>query len=84
MQEYLFDKEALQKLIQESGADQNRIAITIDLNRPQDVIKARAIKFEIGTPKLKTTNMATDSATISRLAAPDGGGLTGCPNPPGC
>jgi len=81
MQEYLFNKEELRRLIEESTDDQNRIAITIDLKRPQDGLKARAIRFEAG----KTIQSATDSTSLARMAIAGGDGdIAACPKPPGC
>ncbi|GEO03137.1 hypothetical protein AAE02nite_08010 [Adhaeribacter aerolatus] len=81
MQEYLFDKEALRKLIAESGPDQNRIAITINLERPQDGIQARAIRFEPGST---LQNISVKEAFTAKVAPAPSTQLGGCPNPPGC
>jgi hypothetical protein len=34
MQEYLFDKEALRRLIEKSSDNLNRIAVRVNLNQP--------------------------------------------------
>ncbi|MGV3585935.1 MAG: hypothetical protein ACO1OF_02940 [Adhaeribacter sp.] len=82
MQEYLFNKEELRRLIEESTDDQNRIAVRIDLKRPQDKIWARATRYEPGTITQSSTD-STSTLSVAAKAAGDGE-VPGCPNPPGC
>jgi hypothetical protein len=98
MQEYLFDKEALRRLIEKSSDNLNRIAVRVNLNQPQETIWARPVRFEAGS----TFESSSDSAMSSQEAAPieepltgdpleeatmsiqSDGAVPGCPNPPGC
>ena len=70
MQEYLFNKEALKKLIENSPDHLNRIAVRINLDKPQENILALPVRFEDGITK--------EDDTIQDNV------ITGCPNPPGC
>ncbi|MDB5264209.1 MAG: hypothetical protein JWQ14_3492 [Adhaeribacter sp.] len=80
MPEYLFDKEALRKLIQDSSQDLNRIAISVNPEKPEETIFARAVKFENGTPGDITTPVNSARLEAARPTSE----VPGCPNPPGC
>ena len=86
MQEFLINKEELRMLIEESGDDQNRIAITFNPKRPKEGIRARAVRFEGGKTiesPIEDTTVSTNEALMA-AAQPLKKEIAGCPNPPGC